>query len=55
MTLIAESLHLLLRPAPYMHFPNALAHALTVAGALSFIVFIKACIQLTRLEVGDAT
>jgi hypothetical protein len=55
MALVAETLHLLMRPAPCKHFPNALAHALTFAGALSFIIFIKSCIQLTRLEAGDAT
>jgi hypothetical protein len=50
MTLTAEGLHLYIHPAPYGHFPNTLAHGLTFFGALSFVVLIRVCRQLSRLE-----
>ena len=50
MTLLAETLHLLIKPAPHGHFPNPVARVLIYAGALSFIFFLRACIDLRRYE-----
>jgi hypothetical protein len=50
MTLLAEALHLLIKPAPHGHFPNAVARVLIYVGALSFIVFVRDCIELRRYE-----
>jgi hypothetical protein len=50
MTLLAEPLHLLVKPAPHGHFRNAVARVLLYVGTLSFIVFVQACIELGRCE-----
>jgi hypothetical protein len=52
-TVLAETLHLLIRPTPYKHFPNTVARILAYAGALTFIVFVRACTQLRRYETTE--
>jgi hypothetical protein len=47
-TLLAESLHFLLRSAPYGHFSFTAARWFMYLGALSFIVFVRFCIVLRR-------
>ena len=54
-TLLAESLHFFLHPPPYGHFSFAVARVLVYLGALSFIVFVRYCIALRRLETEDQT
>jgi hypothetical protein len=49
-TVLAESLHFLLRPAPWGHFSFTLARLLMYSGAGSFIVFVRYCIALRRAE-----
>lgn len=41
-TLLAESLHFLLHPAPRGHFSYTLARALMYFGSISFVVFVRA-------------
>ena len=53
MTVLAETLHLLIRPTPYGHFPNTVARILTYAGALTFIVFVRVCTLLRRYETAE--
>ena len=50
MTLLAETLHLVIHPSPRGHFSITVARVLTYVGALTFIVFVRACIQLRRHE-----
>jgi hypothetical protein len=51
MTVSAETLHLLFHSAPYRHFSTLAARVLTYFGALSFIVFVRACLLLRRYEM----
>jgi hypothetical protein len=50
-TLLAEALHFFIHPAPYGHFSITVARVLTYLGALSFIVFVRACRDLSIYEV----
>jgi len=53
-TVLAEILHVLIQPAPWRHFPTIVARVLTYLGVLSFVVFIRACVLLRRLEMSEA-
>jgi hypothetical protein len=48
--LLAEALNLLIHPAPHGRFPIILARVLMYLGAFSFIVFVRACVALRRLQ-----
>ena len=50
-TLLAEALHFLNRPVPRGHFPASVARVISYAGAFSFIVLVRACVQLRRDEL----
>jgi len=51
MTLLAETLYFVIQPVPHGHFPLIVARVLMYAfGAVSFFVFIRACIVLRRYE-----
>jgi hypothetical protein len=52
-TVVAETMHILIHPAPYGHFPTFVARLLTYSGALTYIVFIRACLLLRRIEIGE--
>jgi hypothetical protein len=49
-TLLAEILHLLVPGAPPEHFSFEATRLLMYLGALSFIVFVRFCIALRRIE-----
>lgn len=49
-TLLAETLYLIIHPAPSGHFPLIVARILMYLSAFSFIVFVRACIVLRRCE-----
>ena len=50
MILIAEALHFLMKPLSRGHFPHTVARLLALLGALTFIVFVRVCVQLRRYE-----
>jgi hypothetical protein len=50
MTLLAEALHLVIHATPRGHFSVTVARVLTYLGALTFIVLVRACVQLCRYE-----
>lgn len=50
MTAISETLNLLVRPTSVEHFPIVIARALMYCGALTFMVFIKACRTIRGYE-----
>jgi hypothetical protein len=49
-TLLAEALHFFIQVAPPKHLPIAVARVLMYLGAFSFIVFVRACIDLRGYE-----
>ena len=52
-TLLAEALYFFLHPAPRGHVPIIVAQILICLGALTFIVFIRACIAFRRHETKE--
>jgi hypothetical protein len=54
MTVLAETLHLLVQPAAQEHLPNTIARVLTYFGVLSFVIFIRACVMLRRYEAASS-
>jgi hypothetical protein len=52
-TLLAEALFLLTRPAANEHFSIIVARVLMYLGFLSFVVFLRIVVVLRRYETGD--
>lgn len=49
-TLLAEVLYLIIHPAAHGHFTIISARVLTYIGALSFVVFVRACVFFRNYE-----
>jgi hypothetical protein len=55
MSLIADAMTVLFHPVPREHFSIALGRVLMYAGGLTFIVFIRALIQIGRQTQSNGT
>jgi hypothetical protein len=53
LALLAEGLYRMMQPSPSEHTKVVVARALMYLGALSFIVFVRACITLRRYETSN--